>query len=127
MALFIQIQMVFLSLVKFSGVISSLQTFDTKFREANYSFNLKGCQLGTGHVLSTTGENLGICFQKSHQLASCASVSYNIATHECLGYKTCPERCDGDQQDTWRNYCEGGIFFLKFTFYFLQRKNNFDI
>ena len=124
MTLFIQIKLVFLSLVMFRGVLSSLQTFDVKFREANYSFNLKGFQLGTGHVLITTGENLGICFQRIHQLASCASVSYNIATHECLGYKTCPERCDGDLQDAWMNYCEGGIFFLKFTFYSLQRKSD---
>ena len=102
MELVFVLKMVFLLQIQFRYTLPHQQI------ETKYTFNLRACKLSTPHIWKTTEETLGACFARCHHIGVCVSVSYNFATYECLGYKTCPEKCEGGQRvESWMNYCQG--------------------
>ena len=105
MELVFVLKVVFLIQIQFRYILP-YQQIQTK-----YTFNLRACKLSTPHIWKTTEENLGACFARCHHIDLCVSVSYNFATQECLGYRSCPEKCDGPRVEAWMNYCQGGWYF----------------
>ena len=109
MKLFLTLKVLFLAHAQFRNIFS-YQMIETK-----YSFNLRGCKLSTPHFWKTSEENLGTCFRRCHNINLCISVSYNLASKECLGYTTCPKECDGEpRMAAWMNYCQGGWYMYLF-------------
>ena len=108
MKLVFALKVMLLSQIRLRFMLSN----QTNLKETKYSFNSKDCKLNATHFWKTNGEDLGACFKRCHHIDSCISVTYDRATFECLGYKSCIERCDGGPDSVaFMNYCQGGWYF----------------
>ena len=64
-------------------------------KQSVFTVRLIGCSLPDGQLWGITANNMGDCFTLCHNTTSCSSVSYNMLSSECLGYKECQEFCSG--------------------------------
>ena len=86
------------------NVVLSLMT------HSEYAMKQKRCHFSGAPLLNISGENLGNCFASCHEQPLCISISFNVLTNECLGYKVCSTSCYGGiGVGDWRQYCKAGI------------------